>query len=306
MSVVLGTRGSSLALAQTLLVKQALERVPSSGKIETKVIRTTGDQRLDISLSQPASPQGLFTKELEQALLEGEIDVAVHSLKDLPTSLPEGLELAAVLARHDPVDILISKKPFALGSLPGGAILATSSPRRSRQITFLRPDLKVIEVRGNVTTRIDRLCREPGWHGLVLAKAGIERLGLSKGPGAFDYKNELLFVSELTEILPAVGQGAIGLEIAAKNFSVRAMLEGVNDQPTWYCVQVEREVLRLLGGGCQLPLGVRTRLRGSTLHLEAIVFDEAGRPRSGMVSGVFKSVQGAVTALLDQIYGNGR
>ncbi len=306
MSVVLGTRGSSLALAQTLLVQQALERLPASDPVETKVIRTTGDQRLDISLSRPALPQGLFTKELEEALLRGEIDVAVHSLKDLPTTLPPDLELAAVLARHDPVDILISKKHFTLGTLPPSAMLATSSPRRSRQITFLRPDLEVVEVRGNITTRIERFCREPEWHGLVLAKAGIERLGLSNGAGALIYKNEQLFVTELIEILPAVGQGAIGLEIAAKKVSVRALLEGVNDQTTWYCVQVEREVLRLLGGGCQLPLGVRTRLRGSSLHLEAIVFDKAGRPRSGMVSGVFKSVQAAATALLDQIYGNGR
>src|SRR5215470_3777376 len=159
MTIVLGTRGSCLALAQTELAKQAIERLPERPKVMVEIIKTTGDQRLDIRLSHPGPKieQGLFTKELEEALLRREIDIAVHSLKDLPTKLPKGLELAASLPRHDPGDVLISKSAKSLRELPVSGIVATSSLRRARQILYVRPDLHIVEVRGNVPTRIKRL-----------------------------------------------------------------------------------------------------------------------------------------------------
>src|SRR5262249_38262903 len=179
MTIVLGTRGSRLALAQSEIIRQAIEKLPEKAELMTRIIKTTGDQRLDIRLTRPGPriDQGLFTKELEEALQRREIDVAVHSLKDLPTMLPEGLELAASLPRHDPGDVLISKSAKSLGELPESGIVATSSLRRARQILHARPDLQIVDVRGNVPTRITRLVQESSWNAIVLAKAGLERLG---------------------------------------------------------------------------------------------------------------------------------
>jgi hydroxymethylbilane synthase len=179
MTIILGTRGSRLALAQTELAKQALEQLADRPKVEVRIIRTTGDQRLDISLSRPSPKidRGLFTKELEEALLRKEIDVAVHSLKDLPTTLPEGLELVVSLPRHDPGDVLISKTAKSLRQVPERGVIATSSLRRRCQILHSRPDLRIVDIRGNVPTRITKLVQESSWNSIVLAKAGLERLG---------------------------------------------------------------------------------------------------------------------------------
>jgi hydroxymethylbilane synthase len=304
-TIILGTRGSRLALAQGELAKQAVERLPEGPDAIIRIITTTGDRRLDINLSQPGGAQiekGLFTKELEEALLNGEIDVAVHSLKDLPTELRPDLELAATLPRHDPVDVLISKTANSLREIPPRGVVATSSPRRTRQIAVRRPDLHVTDVRGNVPSRIARLLAEDSWNSLVLAKAGLERLGYRLTGGQMRFEGRVLFVSDLVELLPAAGQGAIGLEIRANDLEVKQLVTSVSHAETWFCTAVEREFLRLLGGGCQLPLGIRARIQEGDVWCEAVFFDESEKPRSGIVSGAFHTPQEAAAALLDKIY----
>jgi hydroxymethylbilane synthase len=307
-TIILGTRGSRLALAQAELAKRAFEGLPGRPETVIRVTATTGDRRLDISLSQssPKIGKGLFTKELEEALLAGEIDIAVHSLKDLPTDLPPDLELVATLPRHDPVDVLVSKSATSLREIPVSGIVATGSPRRARQIAVHRPDLHVKDIRGNVPTRIGKLLAEDSWNSLVLAKAGLERIGYSLTGGRMEFAGRGLFVSDLVEILPAVGQGAIGLEIRAADVGLKQILASVNHAPTWFCTAVEREFLRLLGGGCQLPLGIRTRLREGELHCEAIFFDECGKPRSGIISGEYQTPREAASALFEKIYENAK
>jgi hydroxymethylbilane synthase len=303
-TIVLGTRGSRLALAQAQLAKGAFERLPERPEAVIQIITTTGDRRLDINLSQPGAiiEKGLFTKELEEALLAGEIDVAVHSLKDLPTELPPDLELAATLPRHDPVDVLISKTASSLQEIPLSGVLATSSPRRIRQIAVLRPDLHATDVRGNVPTRIARLLAEQTWNSLVLAKAGLERLGYRLTGGRMEFEGQGLFVSDLAELLPAAGQGAIGLEVRTNDLEIKRIVTSVSHAQTWFCTAVEREFLRMLGGGCQLPLGIRAEIKGDILHCEAIFFDESEKPRSGIISGAFHTPREAASALLDKIY----
>jgi hydroxymethylbilane synthase len=306
--LILGTRGSRLALAQAHLVQQALERLPERPEIVVRIIRTTGDRRLDISLSRPGPKiaRGLFTKELEEALLSGEIDVAVHSLKDLPTELPSELELAATLPRHDPADVLISKSAKSLSEISAGGLVATSSPRRARQLLAHRPDLRVCDIRGNVPTRLGKLLAEDSWSSLVLAKAGLERLGYRLVDGQLEFETQRLFVTDLPEILPAAGQGAIGLEIRANDPELHHFLGQINDGPTWFCTGVEREFLRLLGGGCNLPVGIRTSLDETELRCQAIVFDENSRPWTGTLSGRFTTPRAAATALLERIYEKGK
>jgi hydroxymethylbilane synthase len=308
MKIILGTRGSQLALAQADLVKQALEGLSQKPEVSVQVIKTTGDQRMDIRLSAPGPSigKGLFTKELEEALLRGEIDIAVHSLKDLPTNLPKGLALGGMLERHDSVDLLISKSARTLIDLPPKAVVATSSTRRARQLVYRRPDINIVDIRGNVTTRIEKLLGNAAWNSIVLAKAGLERLGYRLEQGLMEYDSQPLFVSDLIEILPAPGQGAIGLEIAVRNALAKAVIDQINEPQTWFCVSAERELLRLLGGGCQTPLGVRTRLDGNNLHFEAILFEKGGSPLMGSVSGAFSTPGAAATALLDNIYGKRR
>jgi hydroxymethylbilane synthase len=307
-SLILGTRGSRLALAQAELVKGALESLPGKVEIVVRVIRTTGDQRLDISLSRPGAKidKGLFTKELEEALLSDQIDVAIHSLKDLPTELPPELALSATLPRHNPVDVLISKSARSLKEIPADRLVATSSPRRARQIMAHRPDLRISDIRGNVPTRIAKLLAEDSWDSLVLAKAGLERLGYRLEGGRLEFEAQWLFTADLVEILPAAGQGAIGLEIRANDSELHQYLREINDPPTWFCTAVEREFLRLLGGGCSLPVGIRTSLEGGELRCEAIIFDETDKPRFGTLSGRFSAPTEAASALLNRIYEKGK
>ena len=303
-TIILGTRGSRLALAQAELAKHALECLPEGPEAVIRITTTTGDRRLDISLSKPGPKidKGLFTKELEEALLSREIDVAVHSLKDLPTELHPDLELAATLPRHDPMDVLISKTASSLREIPLRGVVATSSPRRTRQIAVYRPDLQATDVRGNVPTRIAKLLSESSWNSIVLAKAGLERLGYRLTGGRMEFEGQGLFVSDLIELLPAAGQGAIGLEIRANDWDIREIVTSVSHAQTSFCTAVEREFLRLLGGGCQLPLGIHARFQGDELCCEAIFFDESKKPRSGRVSGQFHTPREAASALLVKIY----
>ena len=293
--MILGTRGSALALAQTHLALSALQAAAPGQNFEVREVRTTGDKRQDLSLTHLApgghgydaaatadgsaavsSPPlvgrvdpGLFTKELETELLAGRIDVAVHSLKDLPTALPDGLVLAAVLPRADPADVLIWKEDTditdapasVLPPLPPGAWIASSSLRRQRQLLHARPDLRMCEIRGNVGTRLRKLHEHPEWTGTVLALAGLERLGfrVDRTAGLLQTDDGLRFRATVLgpdAMLPAVGQGVIGLQARTDDAATLRVLATINHLPTWAAVTAERELLRLLGGGCQLPLGV--------------------------------------------------
>jgi hydroxymethylbilane synthase len=318
MKIVLGTRGSQLALAQTELTRTVLLQTPGIEAVELKIIKTTGDRRLDLRLSDSGKKfeRGLFTKELEDSLLDGQIDIAVHSLKDLPTELPKGLLVAAVLPREDPADVLIAKRASSLNEVRANGIIATSSPRRARQLQRLRPDLRVVDVRGNVPTRLDKLINQSDWDGLILARAGLERLSLKIQADRLRLGRRELFASTLEAMLPAAGQGAIALETLEKSLSIRDVLQAVNDPGTWFCVQAEREFLRLLGGGCEVPIGVRGRVRhrlgdfrsmvGEEAVLEAIVFGENDSVRTGSVAGSFASPELVAQTLFRKIYDSSR
>lgn len=268
-SLRLGTRGSELALAQTRIVAEGLRAAHPGLAVETRIIKTTGDRRLDVSLASPGPlAKGLFTKELEEALLAGKIDAAVHSLKDLPTEQPSRLVLGAILKRADPSDTLVSKIPGGLTGLPAGACVATSSPRRKAQLLHLRPDLRVIDIRGNVPTRLRKLADDPAMDGLLLAQAGLDRLGPGVVPDG-------LHAAIIPEILPAPGQGAIAVECLADDAETRRILQAVHHAETACCVQEERRLLRELGGGCSLPFGTLATIERGELRVRTFPSDPA-------------------------------
>lgn len=260
----LGTRGSPLALAQAEETRRRLAaasaELAAPGAVEIVVVKTTGDRVQDRSLAEMGG-KGLFVKEIEEALAECRIDVAVHSLKDLPTFLPSGLELVAVLPREDPRDGLVTLEGLAsLDELPAGAVVGTCSLRRQAQVLLRRPDLKVVPLRGNVDTRLRRL-EEGAFQATLLALAGLHRLGLAAR--ARPLPPEVL--------LPAVAQGAIGLEIRAEDEATRARLAAVNDPATWRRVTAERACLAALRGSCTTPVGVLAEESGETLRLRALL-----------------------------------
>jgi hydroxymethylbilane synthase len=257
----LGTRGSDLALTQTRLVADALRAAHPGLVVETRIIQTSGDRRLDVSLSAPgALGKGLFTKELEDALLARTIDAAVHSLKDLPTEQPAGLTLGAILRRADPSDTLVSKTPGGLAGLPPGACVATSSPRRKAQLLRLRSDLRVADIRGNVPTRLRKLADDPSLHALLLAQAGLDRLGPGVVPPG-------LHVTVVPEILPAPGQGALAVECRADDTATLRLLRAVHHEETALCVGEERRLLHELGGGCSLPFAALAVMENGRLSV---------------------------------------
>jgi hydroxymethylbilane synthase len=270
--ILLGTRGSDLALAQARIVAEKLREAHPHLEVEIRIIKTTGDRRLDVSLSAPGSlEKGLFTKELEDALLGREIDFAVHSLKDLPTEQPHGLELGAILERADSSDVLVTKASGGLSGLPEGACVATSSPRRKAQLLKLRPGLRVAEIRGNVPTRLRKLAADPALDGLLLAKAGLDRLGPGVVPDG-------LHVTVIPEILPAPGQGAIAVECRAGDAPTLDVLSVLHHVDTARCVQEERRLLQSRGGGCSLPFAALAVVRDGELHVQTF-YGEAIRPK---------------------------
>jgi hydroxymethylbilane synthase len=260
---IIGSRGSQLALWQTHFVREQLARITDI-PVEIKTIKTTGDKHLETPVMQ--LDRGMFVKEIERALLDGEIDLAVHSMKDLPTETPPELTIAAICARHDVRDCLISRDRLTLQGLPSGARIGTSSLRRKAQLCHHRPDLEFADIRGNVDTRLRKL-REGLFDAVVLAKAGLDRLGWS------DQINEILS----TEIvLPAVGQGALGIEARADDSDVLNLLGPLNHQPTQVAVTAERALLRELQGGCQVPIGAWARIEDGRLILEGCVISLDG------------------------------
>lgn len=261
----IGTRGSKLALWQAAetarLLAAAHPALAAPGALETVVIRTTGDAVTDRPLYEIGG-KGLFTKEIEAALLAGEVDVAVHSLKDVPSFLPPGLRLAAFLVREDARDCLISQTPVTgLADLPAAARVGTSSPRRAAQILAARPDLQVVSLRGNVDTRLAKIAAGEA-DATLLALAGLSRLGLA------DRATALLSEQEM---LPAVAQGAIGLEIRADDADTAAWLAPLDHAETRHRVVAERAMLAALDGSCRTPIGGHARLVGDRLVLEGLV-----------------------------------
>jgi len=258
--IKVGTRKSKLALWQTNFVVDSLKGFYPSVEFEIVLIETKGDQILDVSLDK-LGDKGFFTKELETALLNREVDFAVHSMKDLPTGLPEGLVIAAVTKRHDPRDVIISRDNLTFARLPAGARVGTSSPRRKSQLLHARPDIVLLDMRGNVDTRIKKM--ETGdYDAIVLAAAGVERLGRQ------DVITEKL---DYSICLPAVGQGALGIETRAGDTEIIEMVRKVNDLATERCVLAERSLLRSLEGGCQAPVGALAAVRSGSIVLEAVV-----------------------------------
>ena len=283
--ITLGTRGSELARAQTLLVEKAIRSANPNVAIETKIIATRGDNTKVVDLQ--AGRKGLFTAEIERALLAGDLDVAVHSAKDLPSGTTPGAQIAAVVTRAPVDDVLISKHPGGLASLPPGATVATGSVRRQCQLHWKRADLKIVDLRGNVPTRLRKLARNE-WDGIVLARAGLERLGFSLTPAEIGFDAEQFFLEILPSevFLPAGGQGVIALQIRSDDQSTKALLESVNDPETLLCLQAEREFLNRLHGDCNFPVGVHATISNGKMKLRAQVFQgESPSPRQAEVEG---------------------
>jgi hydroxymethylbilane synthase len=283
--ITLGTRGSELARAQTLLVEKAIQTAHPTVAIETKIIVTRGDTAKVVDLY--AGRKGLFTAEIERALLAGEVDVAVHSAKDLPSQTSPRAQIAAVLPRAPINDVLVSKHSGGLASIPCGATVATGSVRRQRQLHWKRADLRVVDLRGNVPTRLRKLA-ENEWDGIVLARAGLERLGFLPMQTEISCEGRQFFLEILPcEIfVPAGGQGIIALQIRADDQSTRAFLESVNDRETLLCLQAEREFLSRLHGDCNFPVGVHATIRNGKVKLRAQMFEgESHSPRQAEVEG---------------------
>jgi hydroxymethylbilane synthase len=269
--VVIGTRGSKLALWQAEWVKSELQRMNPGLEVELNKIKTTGDKILDVPLAKVGG-KGLFVKEIEEALLRGEADLAVHSMKDVPTEFPEGLHLAVICEREDPRDAFISRienGQFAIGGfkdLPQGASVGTSSLRRSCQLLNVRPDLRIMQLRGNLDTRLRKL-DEKEFDAIILAAAGVKRLGWAK---------------RITEVLapeislPAIGQGAIGIECRTGDSFINKLISPLNHTETSVCVRAERACLKRLEGGCQVPIAAYARLSGGKIVVDGLVGSVSG------------------------------
>jgi hydroxymethylbilane synthase len=270
----IGTRGSQLALRQTAIVAEALRAAAPDIHIEVTVIKTEGDRRLDVSLEEVGG-QGVFVKDIEQALLQGEIDAAVHSLKDMPATTPEGLTIGAVLERGDVRDALVSRGGLTLSQLPPGARVGTDSRRRSVQVLAVRPDLRLESIRGNVDTRV-RKAESGEYDAVVLAAAGLERLGLLERAAE---------VFEVDIVLPAVGQAVLAVECRAADAGTIAPLQRIEHAPTRTAITAERAYLRALGAGCRLPVGALGEARGGVLRLQGVLGTEDGRLLRAEVTG---------------------
>ena len=263
----IGTRGSALALWQAKSISKALHQTAGVDS-ELIIVKTSGDKFQQTSFAQMGT-KGVFIKELEDALLELRIDLAVHSMKDVPTEIPDGLTIAAICKRHDVRDALISASGGSLAKLPRGARLGTSSLRRQSQLLHVRNDLRMMEIRGNVDTRIEKL-RRGDYDAIVLAKAGLDRLGLSEN------------ITEVlpTEVsLPAAGQGAIGIEARAQDSETLGVLARLNDVESRAAVTAERAALAGLEGGCQVSIGAWGRMESEQLILEVVVLSPDGARR---------------------------
>lgn len=279
MKLVLGTRGSDLALAQSRMVRDGLLARHPGLEVELKIITTTGDARTAMPLHEPtAEGAGLFTKQLEEALLSRDIDLAVHSLKDLPIETPEGLVLPAILPRAPVADLLVSRHPGGVAGLPGGAIVGSSSPRRALLLQERRPDLRIVPIRGNVPTRVAKVSGGD-YDATILAEAGLTRLGHDLSGGTLFSGDQVLFLESLGWMLPAPGQGAVAVETRGGD-RAGDIVSVLHDQVTARCVGAERLVLKHLGGGCHLALGTLALEHQGMMSLKAVFVPDQNDRRS--------------------------
>jgi hydroxymethylbilane synthase len=265
MHIKIGTRGSKLALTQANLVADSLKKIASGITAEICVIKTSGDIMQDVSLMKIGG-KGVFVKEIEDALLCGTVDLAVHSMKDVPTEIPEGLVFTAIMQREDARDILVSKNNRKIEFMPRGARIGTGSMRRSSQLLAILPDLAIVPLRGNLETRLKKIETE-NLHGIILAAAGMKRMGLTEKISQY---------LPIETMLPAVGQGALGLEIRDGDDELRKILAKLNHVPTAAEITAERSFLRHLGGGCLLPIAAFGKLEGDQLTLDGLVAAATG------------------------------
>ncbi|MBC7357391.1 MAG: hydroxymethylbilane synthase [Desulfacinum sp.] len=265
-TLVIGTRGSLLALRQSEMIKGLLEARWPDLRVSLEIIKTTGDKILDVPLAKVGG-KGLFVKEIEEALLDGRVDLAVHSMKDVPSELPGPLELAVVPAREDPRDVLVSERFPSLEDLPRGAVVGTSSLRRAAQLLALRPDLRIENLRGNLDTRL-RKVREGLYDAVVLAAAGLHRMG---------WRDRIASYLDPDLFVPAIGQGALGLEIRKDDHDVRRLLAPLHDESTARAVAAERAFLHTLEGGCQVPIAGHATASQNGVLLTGLVASLDGR-----------------------------
>lgn len=305
MNLRIGTRGSKLALAQSEWVKQSIEARHPDIRAELIRIKTKGDKILDAPLSKIGG-KGLFVKEIEEALLENEVDLAVHSMKDVPAEQPDGLKFCVFPEREDPRDAFVSFQYETFESLPKGSTVGTSSLRRSAQILHMRSDLNIVPLRGNVDTRLRKL--ESGdFQAVILAVAGLKRLRLT---------SKITQILPADFVLPAVGQGALGLEVRENDKQIRHLLRYLNHVPTEVTVRGERAFLKALGGGCQVPIAGHSLLAGETLTLRGLVGEVNGsriiqdelkgtreRPEELGIRVAERLLEAGADRILDRIYG---
>jgi len=264
--IKIGTRGSALALWQAEWVKSELEKRYQGMTVTLTKIKTTGDKILDVPLAKVGG-KGLFVKEIEEAMLENEIDIAVHSMKDVPTFFPDGLHLSCITKREDPRDALLSRNGVSFKDLPKGANVGTSSLRRQAQIMNIRPDFVIHQLRGNVDTRLRKL-KEGQFDAIILAAAGIKRLGLAENVTEY-------IDPEIS--LPAIGQGALGIECRVDDRELNDLIAFFNHADSRTCVTGERALLRRLEGGCQVPIACYGRMEEGKLHLTGLVGSVDGK-----------------------------
>jgi hydroxymethylbilane synthase len=299
--IYIGTRGSKLALWQAEWVKSEIQHLHSEIEISLIKIKTTGDMILDVPLAKIGG-KGLFVKEIEEAILRHKVDMAVHSMKDVPTELPEGLHLAAICRREDPRDALITKvqsSEFRVQSykdLPHGATVGTSSLRRLCQLMNIRPDLKIVQLRGNLDTRIRKL-DEGQFDAIIVAVAGVKRLGLA-------YRITEILEPEIC--LPAIGQGAIGIECRVNDKVINTILGALNHQETSISVRSERALLRRLGGGCQVPIAAYARIEDGRVIMDGLVGSITGeRVIKGHAEGKLEDHERLGTNLAEDLLSRG-
>jgi hydroxymethylbilane synthase len=265
--IIIGTRASELALWQANFVKNELENLFPDIVVELKLVSTKGDKILDKALNK-IGDKGLFTKELENELLNGFIHIAVHSLKDMQTVMPEGLIIAAITKRDNPEDALIArKKGVTIESIKHGGTVATGSLRRRAQLLHFRPDLNIVDLRGNVNTRLEKFFNSD-WEAIILARTGLERIKKDE---------HISSVIPVDKMVPAVGQGALGVQIAEDNLGLKNILGIMNDEQSYYETMAERAFLKTLGGGCQTPIAAHAKIIENTLHLDGLVASLDGK-----------------------------
>lgn len=265
-TLTIGSRGSQLALWQANYIRDLFQKKDGNLTVEIRTIRTRGDRIRNVPLPKIGG-KGLFTKEIEDALLADEIQCAVHSLKDLPTALPEGLVFAGSPERADPRDAFVSFKWRRLADVPDDGVIATGSYRRQALIRLQKPNIRFVELRGNIGTRLRKL-KEAGWDGIIMAAAALERLGEEEHIA--EYLNPETFI-------PSVSQGAIGIEVNSKRTDVMELVESISDSTTVQAVLAERAFMRQLEGGCSIPLGAWGRIRDDRLILTGFISDLEGR-----------------------------